>query len=64
MAIGHKLSVVMTPVMMVVLYYGTITPFGLLMRAFGKRPLTENHKTGTTWVDRSKKHQSNLNRQF
>ena len=64
MALGHKLSVVMTPVMMVVLYYVTITPFGLLMRLFGKRPLTENHQPGTAWVDRTKKRQSNLNRQF
>ena len=64
MALGHKMSVIMTPVLMVVLYYGTITSFGLLMRAFGKQPLTENQQPGTAWVDRGKKRQSDLKRQF
>jgi hypothetical protein len=64
MAFGHKLSIIMTPVMMFVVYYGAITSSGLLMRAFGKRPLTENHKPGTTWVDRGEKRRSKLERQF
>ncbi|MFZ5677486.1 MAG: SxtJ family membrane protein [Pseudomonadota bacterium] len=63
MALGHKLSVVMTPIVMFVLFFGTITSFGLLMRAFGKRPLTENHQPRTAWVDR-KKPRSDLKRQF
>ena len=64
MGLGHKLSIVMTPIMMFVIYYGAVTPFGLLMRAFGKRPLTENRKADTTWADRGAKRQSNLSRQF
>lgn len=64
MALGHKLSVVMTPVIMFVLYYGVLASFGLLMRAFGKRPLTENHQPGTAWVERGTKRRSDLKRQF
>lgn len=63
MGLGHKIGIVMTPVTMFVIYYGAITSFGLLMRTFGKRPMTENRKPTTSWVDRTKR-KSDLKRQF
>ena len=64
MALGHRMSLVMTPIMMFIIYFGAIMTFGLLMRLFGKRPLTENHRPHTAWVDRGPKRKSDLKRQF
>ena len=40
MAFGHFLSRFMSPIVLGVLYFGVLTPFGLAMRLFGKNPLT------------------------
>ena len=64
MALGVRISKVMTPVMMTVIYFVVITPFGLAMRALGKNPLTENHRKDSSWVVRTSKRKSNLKRQF
>jgi hypothetical protein len=37
--LGLVLHAVVTPVMLALMFYATITPIGWLMRAFGKRPL-------------------------
>jgi hypothetical protein len=52
---GLLLHRIVNPVIMAVLFYGTIAPMGLLMRAFGKDPLRLRlDKTATSyWLTRS-----------
>ena len=51
---GLLLHKVMTPLIMGILFYGLITPVGLLMRLAGKDPMRmKNQDTETTyWIDR------------
>ncbi|HLO78728.1 MAG TPA: SxtJ family membrane protein [Magnetospirillum sp.] len=53
--LGMILHRVMTPVMMGLLFFLTVTPVGLLMRAFGKDPmrLKRDGKAQTYWVTRT-----------
>lgn len=64
MGLGHRMSIFMAPVMMAIVYFAVLTPFGIAMRLVGKHPLTENHKKDTAWIRREKKRQSDLKRQF
>ena len=64
MAFGRFLSRYSAPVMLGIVYFLVITPFGIGMRIFGKNPLTQHHTTSTTWVDRGNKSRSDLKRQF
>ena len=63
MAFGHFLSRFMSPIVLGVLYFGVLTPFGLAMRLFGKNPLAEHHRPETTWTVRHQRH-SHLPRQY
>lgn len=64
MKLALALSKVTTPVVMALMYFLVFTPFGLVMRAFGRNPLVR--PAGTTyWVTRPEgKRRSDLNRQF
>lgn len=53
MKFGHAISKVTTPVLMGTIYFGIITPAGLLMRLIGKNPLERNESDGGFWVQRS-----------
>ncbi|CAN7513352.1 SxtJ family membrane protein [Mesorhizobium caraganae] len=64
MAFGHLLSRLVSPVALAIIYFGVVTPFGLVMRLLGKNPLTEHHQATTTWVVRGKKRQSDLKRLY
>ncbi|MDF2372047.1 MAG: SxtJ family membrane protein [Rhizobiaceae bacterium] len=64
MAFGHLLSRFMSPIMLGVVYFGVLTPVGMLMRLFGKKPLTDHHQKETTWKIRERRRQSDLTRQF
>ena len=64
MAFGHQLSRFTSPIILGVIYFGVLTPVGILMRVLGKNPLTEHHKPETTWTMRKKSGQSDLKRQF
>lgn len=52
--VGLLLHKVTTPVMMGALFYTTITPIGLLMRFFGRNPLTlkPDPTAATYWIAR------------
>ena len=64
MSLGLLLSRVVTPVVMAVLYFVVLTPFGLVMRLFGHRPL-ERGAPDSYWVLRPEgKRRSNLIRPF
>lgn len=53
--LGLVLHSIMNPLVMFILLYGTITPFGLLMRAFGKDPLQQKKQPDavTYWTARA-----------
>jgi len=52
---GLLLHKIVSPVVMAILYYLTVTPTALLMRVFGKRPLDLefDEKADTYWIERS-----------
>lgn len=64
MAFGHLVSRFMSPIVLAVIFFGVLTPFGVAMRIFGKHPLTEHRQSQTAWVDRKAKRQSDLRRQY
>ena len=53
-ALGMLLARIVNPVVMGVLFFLVVTPMGLLMRAFGKRPLSLRFEPGapTYWIER------------
>jgi hypothetical protein len=55
MKLGHWLSCVTNPVMTAVLFYGILTPAGVLMRTFGRDPLSRvlDPAATTYWVRRT-----------
>lgn len=65
MGLAHAVSRVTTPLLLGVIYFGLLTPLGLVMRAFGRRPLGVRHGAGTAWVDRPPgARRGDLRRQF
>ncbi len=54
MKLANGLSFVMTRVILTVFFFLVLTPFGLVMRLFGKRPLDLAWKNGraTYWIDK------------
>lgn len=54
MQFGRLLSCVTNPVVTAVLYYGILTPAGLLLRAFGRDPLrrARDPAAATYWISR------------
>ena len=53
--LGDLLAKIVSPIMLGVLFFGVITPMGVLMRAFGKDPLRlkKNPGADTYWLPRS-----------
>ncbi len=53
MKLALLLSKITTPIFMSIVYFIVITPIGLLMRAFGRRPLPAPAAGKTAWESRS-----------
>ncbi|MBT4690915.1 MAG: hypothetical protein HOK21_22905 [Rhodospirillaceae bacterium] len=51
---GTLLHCIVSPLVMALLFFLVVTPIGLLMRAFGKRPLNIglDHAATSYWIDR------------
>lgn len=64
MALARAISRVTTPVAVGVLYFGVLTPVGLLMRAFGRNPLRQRERNGGFWVPAQSGGRSDLKTQF
>lgn len=64
MGLAAAISRVTTPIFMGIVYFVVITPTGLLMRLFGKRPLVHRAESGSYFVARSHGGKSDMNRQF
>jgi saxitoxin biosynthesis operon SxtJ-like protein len=66
MRMAHAISHVTAPVAMALIYFGVITPAGLLRRAIGGDPLHHVEHEGTLWKSRLARPRSatSMERQF
>jgi hypothetical protein len=65
--IGRGLNRVVSPLLVIVLFYGVVTPTGLAMRAVGKDPLRlrRDPQSSSYWIDcREGSKTSDMRRQF
>lgn len=66
--IGRRLNRVVSPLLIIVLFYGVVTPVGLAMRAVGKDPLRlrRDPPSSSYWIDccREGSKTSDMRRQF
>jgi hypothetical protein len=65
--VGRALNRVVSPLLILVLFYGVVTPVGLAMRAVGKDPLRRRRDAHTSsyWIDcRGESKTSDMRRQF
>jgi hypothetical protein len=49
MAMALAISKVTTPIIMGIMYFVVLTPFGLVMRAVGKKPIRHRAENGSFW---------------
>jgi len=65
MALALAISRVTTPLFMGIVYFGVLTPLGVVMRLAGRRLLGRTRDATTFWVDRPVgSRRSDLRRQF
>jgi hypothetical protein len=66
MRLAAAISKVTTPLVMGALYFLVLTPMGLLLRAFGHRPLVPTRGASSAWVprDTAQGGRSDLKHQF
>jgi hypothetical protein len=65
MGMAHAISRVTTPIFMGLVYFLSIMPIGLIMRAFGRNPLSRKTHGDGYWVQRApEERRSDLERQF
>lgn len=64
MRLGEVLARVLNPVIMSVVFYLVITPFGVLRRLLGGNPLERTGEDGTYWVSREDGARHDMERQF
>lgn len=66
LGLAGLLSRVTTPIFMGLVYFGVLTPTGVLIRLFGRNPLTRHHRNDSLWVSRDSEdsRQGSMKRQF
>ena len=66
MGLAHLISRVTTPIFLGIVYFGVLTPIGLLMRLFGRNPLVRRVADDSYFVARpaGAARRGNLERQF
>jgi hypothetical protein len=64
MTLARAISFVTTPIVMAVLYFGIITPVGLLRRLFAENPIVHRATDDGYWKTRARGRSSNMERQF
>ena len=65
MALAHLISRVTTPLFMGIVYFGVLTPVGMIKRAFGSNPVASRAQAGSYWVvRRDDVTQRSMERQF
>ena len=54
MRFGFLIGIIISPIVLGIIFFGVITPYGLIMRLFGRDELRLHKKTTkTNWVSRS-----------
>lgn len=64
MGLAQAISRLTTPIILGIVYYGVITPMGVLRRTIGRSPLRRSKTVSTCWVGRKDAPRSDLERQF
>lgn len=64
MKMALMISKVTTPIFMSAVYFVVLTPTGLLMRLFGRKPMRHPLQDGGYWYRTEGQEQSDLRRQF
>lgn len=66
MKLAHTISRVTTPVVMAVMYFGVLTPTGLVRRRFGQNPIEHRPSNGSYWKTRpaGKRRSASMEQQF
>ena len=66
MRFGLLLGMIVSPIVLGIIFFGLITPYGLIMKLFGRDELLiHKRKTGKYWVSRSKDtSQTDFTKQF
>lgn len=64
MKMALAISKVTTPIFMGIVYFLVLTPTGLLMRLFGKKPIRHEPENGSFWKSTQASTQEGLRRQF
>lgn len=64
MGMARAISKLTTPIFLGIVYYGVMTPMGLLRRTIGRNPLRRSAKGPTCWVSRKDTPKGDLERQF
>lgn len=57
MAMARGISRITTPVLMSIVFFGVITPIGLLMRMVGRNPIKRSGTEDSYWVPRARDRQ-------
>lgn len=64
MRMALAISKVTTPIFMGIVYFLVLTPTGLLMRLFGRKPMSHSLRDDGYWVKTAGREPSDLHRQF
>ena len=64
MGLAHAIGKVTSPVLMGIVFFLVISPIGLLMRLFGRRPLVHREQNGSFWANSESGGRSDMERQF
>ena len=64
MKMALAISKVTTPIFMGVVYFVVLTPTGLIMRLFGRKPMNHSERDGGFWYRTAGRDVSDLRRQF
>lgn len=64
MKMALAISKLTTPIFMGVVYFLVMTPTGLIMRAFGKKPIRHAERNGSFWQSTDGRPRGGLRRQF
>ncbi len=64
--LGEILNKLIAPVVMLILFFGVVTPIAMLMRLTGKRPLDLKYKSDATtyWIQKEQPEPDSMKRQF
>jgi hypothetical protein len=64
MALAGVISKVTTPLFMGIVYFGILTPTGIIMRTLGKNPIVHRADDDSYWVKTESRGGGDLRRQF